>query len=399
MLLTLRTRALVSSLTAALLLSGGATAANRAVVIGPSYPGGPAFDDTIASDRADQIADSLEQWGNWAGNVNRLTGAVTCQNIYDAIAAAAAQHQPGDIFLLIYHGHGSYVANGETVPPAADTCDETIYPSTNCLDDAVKAALAGIPAGVRKMVVLASCYSGGFWNGQDAGDLERLTEICLLSGADECSCLPEPSTFVDNLLAKVAPAGWPNQNSVTFQQFIDAVMNGAAGSAVNQNRWNTLPKCPCEEPDPVYELCDFDFAAAFDTTGDIDLRSVLLEQTVWTGGCCLDGGYACQILPSDICGQLGGQMLPPGELCRGDQNGNGQDDACESPVQPCAGDTNCDGVVDFGDINPFVAGLANPSDQCSSANFDINGDGAVNFGDINPFVSLLSSLPLPWTCE
>ncbi len=56
----------------------------------------------------------------------------------------------------------------------------------------------------------------------------------------------------------------------------------------------------------------------------------------------------------------------------------------------CVGDTNCDGVVGFGDINPFVAGLTG-GPQCNPANFDINGNGTIGFDDINPFVALLSS--------
>jgi 1,4-alpha-glucan branching enzyme len=60
------------------------------------------------------------------------------------------------------------------------------------------------------------------------------------------------------------------------------------------------------------------------------------------------------------------------------------------------GDINCDGVVDFGDINPFVLALSNPTAYaqtypcCPLASRDINQDGAFDFGDINPFVSLLS---------
>ncbi len=55
----------------------------------------------------------------------------------------------------------------------------------------------------------------------------------------------------------------------------------------------------------------------------------------------------------------------------------------------CPGDCNCDGRVDFGDINPFVAVLGGAA-PCSFENCDINGDGVINFGDINPFVALLS---------
>ncbi len=59
------------------------------------------------------------------------------------------------------------------------------------------------------------------------------------------------------------------------------------------------------------------------------------------------------------------------------------------------GDLNCDGLVGFGDINPFVLRLTNPETYfqvypgCPNLNGDIDGDGEVGFGDINPFVALL----------
>jgi hypothetical protein len=61
------------------------------------------------------------------------------------------------------------------------------------------------------------------------------------------------------------------------------------------------------------------------------------------------------------------------------------------------GDLNCDYEVDFGDINPFVLALSNPTmyaqthPECDIMNGDINADGSVNFGDINPFVSCLTT--------
>jgi endonuclease/exonuclease/phosphatase family metal-dependent hydrolase len=60
------------------------------------------------------------------------------------------------------------------------------------------------------------------------------------------------------------------------------------------------------------------------------------------------------------------------------------------------GDMNCDGTVGFGDINPFVLAISNPSlyastyPGCAILNGDVNGDGTFDFGDINPFVALLS---------
>jgi hypothetical protein len=61
------------------------------------------------------------------------------------------------------------------------------------------------------------------------------------------------------------------------------------------------------------------------------------------------------------------------------------------------GDLNCDGSVNFGDINPFVLYLSNFTawqaayTNCDARNGDINGDGTYpSFGDINPFVALLT---------
>ena len=59
------------------------------------------------------------------------------------------------------------------------------------------------------------------------------------------------------------------------------------------------------------------------------------------------------------------------------------------------GDTNCDGRLGFGDINPFVMLMTGTYDQgfpdCDGhVSGDINGDGTVNFGDINPCVALLA---------
>lgn len=74
-----------------------------------------------------------------------------------------------------------------------------------------------------------------------------------------------------------------------------------------------------------------------------------------------------------------------------------ESDPCQGYVR---GDTNCDGVVDFGDINSFVAAL-NGSDAWKDAVAppalctylcvnDINRDGTVSFADINPFVACLT---------
>ena len=63
---------------------------------------------------------------------------------------------------------------------------------------------------------------------------------------------------------------------------------------------------------------------------------------------------------------------------------------------PIRGDTNCDGIISYGDINPFVIALQGQSvyeaayPNCRWLNADTNGDGTVNYGDINPFVVCLT---------
>jgi hypothetical protein len=58
-------------------------------------------------------------------------------------------------------------------------------------------------------------------------------------------------------------------------------------------------------------------------------------------------------------------------------------------------DTNCDGVVNNFDIDPFVLALTNPTayrdafPDCPAFNADVNGNGVINNFDIDPFVACL----------
>jgi hypothetical protein len=61
------------------------------------------------------------------------------------------------------------------------------------------------------------------------------------------------------------------------------------------------------------------------------------------------------------------------------------------------GDLNCDGYVDFDDINPLTLALLTPDvyatayPDCSLQIADINGNGVVDYADVNPFVALLAA--------
>lgn len=69
----------------------------------------------------------------------------------------------------------------------------------------------------------------------------------------------------------------------------------------------------------------------------------------------------------------------------------------ESGVSSVVGDLDCDGAVDFDDINPFVLALSGQAGyeaaypDCNWYNADCDEDGDVDFDDINPFVNILSS--------
>ena len=61
------------------------------------------------------------------------------------------------------------------------------------------------------------------------------------------------------------------------------------------------------------------------------------------------------------------------------------------------GDLDCDGDVDFDDINPFVLALSGQAayetqyPECNWLNGDCDADGDVDFDDINPFVGLIGT--------
>ncbi len=65
------------------------------------------------------------------------------------------------------------------------------------------------------------------------------------------------------------------------------------------------------------------------------------------------------------------------------------------------GDANCDGGVDFFDIDPFVLALLEPAAHaaahggCDRLHADMNGDGGVNFFDIDGFVDCVVGAECP----
>jgi hypothetical protein len=130
---------------------------------------------------------------------------------------------------------------------------------------------------------------------------------------------------------------------------------------------------------------------------------VAVPETVWVGwrtvhsrvGPLVSGqaevGYTNNYLYLSSCS--GGASC----YCSWTQVWGGLDVTIRAEALSHPGDLNCDGNVDFGDINPFVLALTNPAGyaaaypNCNIMNGDINQDGKVDFGDINPFVRLLTN--------
>ncbi|MEW6251275.1 MAG: PQQ-dependent sugar dehydrogenase [Planctomycetota bacterium] len=117
----------------------------------------------------------------------------------------------------------------------------------------------------------------------------------------------------------------------------------------------------------------------------------------------LDTGNVIKEFKINGQANLGRSLLGFGQDAAGElyvlANGTGTPFGTTGVVQrlvSAAGDLNCDGVVNFDDINPFVLALSDPVGyaaaypDCDRQLADINGDDVVNFDDINPFVALLS---------
>ncbi len=67
----------------------------------------------------------------------------------------------------------------------------------------------------------------------------------------------------------------------------------------------------------------------------------------------------------------------------------------------CVPDTNCDGIISFGDVNPFVDMILYGvlCDLDPAGNGDVDGNGSVGFGDINPYVEIMIHSDLPMPCD
>ncbi len=161
--------------------------------------------------------------------------------------------------------------------------------------------------------------------------------------------------------------------------------------------WGDTPnELSVQSGSPVVTYCDV--AGGWTGTGNIDL------DPLFVGGYYLAQVAAGQAANSPCvdAGDPAGAMIDGTTRTDGAQDAGVVDMGYHYPAfVVCHGDLNCDGQVDFGDINDFVLALSNwPAwklayPDCPERNADVNGDGqyggANGFGDINPFVALLAT--------
>lgn len=88
-----------------------------------------------------------------------LTGDATRNNVIDRISKAARALKAGDIFLLVYSGHGGQLPDKNDDEP--DALDETwcLY-DAQLVDDELYTLWGAFAAGVRIFVLSDSCHSG-----------------------------------------------------------------------------------------------------------------------------------------------------------------------------------------------------------------------------------------------
>ncbi len=195
--------------------------------------------------------------------------------------------------------------------------------------------------------------------------------------------------------------GKPVIRGCTFTQNVAYYpYGGAVAGGSDQNRiqvsnsilWGNTPD------EAIYaDIAWSDVQGGWAGTGNIDADPLFVDPAA--GDFHLQAGSPCIDAGDPNYWPLPGEVDLDGQRRVWDGNGDGEvrvDMGVDEFGSFVYGDLNCDGAVDFGDINPFVLTLTDPATyeatfpDCDILNADINGDGAVDFGDINPFVALLT---------
>ncbi len=196
----------------------------------------------------------------------------------------------------------------------------------------------------------------------------------------------------DSVIARNTGGGCSGAQLVGCTVADNSSVGAASSSATNCIFWGNQPS-QVQGGTVVYS----DVQGGYTGAGNINQDPLFVDPNggdyrLQTGSPCIDkGDLLFQPLPGEL--DLDGHK----RVWDGDGNGGAVVDmGAYEYGSSFYGDLNCDGVVNFGDINPFVLALSNPAGyaqvypNCDRMLGDVNGDGATNFADINPFVALLT---------
>jgi hypothetical protein len=167
----------------------GGTKFYRVYVTGPGKSVG---EESGFRDDRDELKDDLEQAGNQgAGSNSQSMEKPTKQQLRNALDALKNATQPGEEVTLYIGGHGNGGNGGLNSPGEAnDAKDEFVwlndangngkadYPDEILTDDELATMLTGFRTSVTTVVIMDSCYGGGFTGG--ANDIQETDHVAVV---------------------------------------------------------------------------------------------------------------------------------------------------------------------------------------------------------------------------
>ncbi len=161
----------------------------------------------------------------------------------------------------------------------------------------------------------------------------------------------------------------------------------------------TYPLVRCDQTDQNYQMIAWTISGWVRTQDEVPIPDVILQGLPDNPTTAPDGNYHTWV-PDRWSGIVTptkpGCTFSPVSRTYEELFGNYTAQNFIGTV-PQPGDLNCDGAVDFDDINAFVLALSGQADyeseypDCNWFNADCNTDGDVDFDDINAFVSLFGT--------
>ncbi|MBI2251584.1 MAG: caspase family protein [Armatimonadetes bacterium] len=127
------------------------------------YPG-TIYDLDWARPDAEDLSLVLQNSSNWSGAViiKLLDSKAAKSDIKNALITAAGRITANGTLFLSYSGHGSNIAGTGYIVPCDGIADNGVYPPNWINSNDLQSYLTAFPSGVKKYVIIDSCYSGLF---------------------------------------------------------------------------------------------------------------------------------------------------------------------------------------------------------------------------------------------